>query len=350
MYISNQGKGPAKLENVTIAGQSADLGIVDDWLAYAVLSPPIVPPGETGELHIRVRGVPLTLLDRFLETQQNEQQLLKVPVTIRCTHADPVTHLASLWGPITSLQLNVITFSRDLRRVYTYVQNNSFQDDNRPQHPNGRPLTISRVTLNGQDVTGTTQFGSRKVTDGIVPLVISLNQPLQQGQHAVITVETNEGVKAGLSQRAFPGRFDVLVRGHSHQHREDVWEDLTDHGVTHVSNMRDRNDSRVPPKSSGLRTFDMAPREPHMLASFLNRDRSGPGYDLTDWIWIDEVDKGNVQPIENMLRAFREVERYYLAEGRPHTRYLFNCVRPFRGSRYHAIWHIRIPSCTLEAT
>lgn len=346
VYISNQGKGPAKLEDVTLAGQSADLGIVDDWLAYAVLSPPIVPPGETGELHIRVRGVPVALLDQFLETQQNEQ-LLKVPVTIRCTHADPVTHLASLWGPITSLQLNVITFSRDLRTVYTYVQNNSFQDANRPHHPNGRPLTISRVTLNGQDVTKTTQFGSREVTDGIVPLVISLNPPLQQGQHAVITVETSEGVKAGLSQRAFPGRFDVLVRGHSHQHRKDVWEDLTDHGVTHVSNMLDRNDSKIPPPSSGLRAFDMAPREPHMLASFLNRDRSGQDYDLTDWIWIDEVDKGNVQPIENMLRSLREVERYYLAEGRPHTRYLFNCVRPFRGSRYHG--HLAYPDTVMHA-
>ena len=342
LYVKNRGSGPAKLEEVTVAGQSADLNISDDWIAYAVLSPPIVPSGETGELHIRVRGVPSTLLEQFLAAQAGKEEPPKLPVTIHCSHADPVTHHVPAWGPIARLQLNVITFSQDLRKVYTYVQNNAAL-----QNRDDRPLTISRVMLNGRNLTRSTQIGSRKVTSDVVPLVISLNQPLLQGQHAVVTVETREGASAGLAQRAFPNRFDVLVRGHYQQHREDLWDDLVDHGVTHVSNMQDRQDNRAPPASSGLRTFDMAPREPHMLASFQRRDRSARHYELTDYMWIDEVDKGNVQPIETMLRGLREVERYYLAEGRPHTRYLFNCVRPFRGSAYHG--HLVYPDTVMHA-
>lgn len=339
VYVRNVGDGPARLSDVVVAGQSASLNIEDDWVAYAALSPRLLPPGAVGELQIRVRGMPEKLFDKFL--QQRDSNGILVPVTIQCENAAPITCDAKLWGPLCELQLNVVTFSKDLRTVYSYLQ------QNQAEARSARPLTVSRVRLNGADVTHLTDLGQPKVELQTVPLVIRLPQPLARGEAVCVTVETLEGASAGLAQRAFPGRFDVLVRGHFTQHRHDLWEDLVDHGVTHVSNMKDRNGSSTPPAESGLRTFGMAAREPVMLAGFRQRDQSAGHLQLTDYVWIDEVDKGNVQPVERVLRALREVERYYAAMGRPHQRYLFNCVRPFRGSAYNG--HMTYPDVVMHA-
>ena len=339
VYVRNVGDGPMRLADVVLAGQSASLNIEDDWVAYASLLPRLLPPGTLGELQIRVRGMPEQLLDKFLQRQDDRGIL--VPVTIHGENAAPVTFDAELWGPPCDLQLNVVTFSKDLRTVYSYLQRN------RAAASRSGPLTLSRVRLNGADVTHLADLGQPTVKLRTVPLVIRLPQPLARGEAVCVTVETLEGASAGLAQRAFPGRFDVLVRGHFTQHRHDLWEDLVDHGVTHVSNMKDRDGNSTPPVESGLRTFGMAAREPVMLAGFRQRDQSAPHLQLTDYVWIDEVDKGNVQPVERVLRSLREVENYYAALGRPHQRYLFNCVRPFRGSAYNG--HMTYPDVVMHA-
>lgn len=307
LFVRNSGDGPAVLEGVELDGRSGEELVADGVLAWYHQHPQRIRPGEVGRVTLRLGGV------------SEEQALMLMAgaeppaarVVLRHLKADPVQCEATLGPDAEPLRINMLTFGPDLRTVRAYLQ--------APDPPEGG-FVLEAVEVNGRDVTDRARFGSRRVAGAVVPVEITLEEPLTWGRHATVTVSTEQGLSCGHCLRAFPSEFPIQVCLFE-QVREDSIEDIHNHCFTAVAPRRDEHVSEMKRLGLDLLAFGgglgrimqwWQPENPRVIA-----------------FWLDERDE---RPVEDTIRPLNEAHEYYLQEGRYIPRQMINLVGPWTGT------------------
>lgn len=308
-YVRNAGVGGARLENVSLGGIEVDPMTPPMWVPYVRMRPVRIEPGGVGQVEIVLNGLPASFGEKLMEDPASR---LVVPVTLKPKGGESVSTEIDLAGAGLPLQINFMGFSEDLATLYLYIQNNRAM-----RHNHNGPATVSRIELNGEDVTPRARFGSRRIAADVVPVVIALERPLAEGQYARVVMETADGRRTGHVLRAFASRFNILIAT-SQMARTDFLEDIHNHCATALFRPYDR-------ESFDALGFDLLPmRGPAFLTNaFYARKNPVVG------MWIDEVDKPRGHPIdEKLITPMLAAEDYLAAEGEYLPLHCFNVCSP----------------------
>jgi len=269
-----------------------------------------------GQLEIRLRGLPEKLGLKLMEAAE---QPVGLDFCVRPKKGDPLAGRVLVGARVQPLQVNFLASSRDLRKIYAYVQNNLCLHEQKPTR-----FHLTGVMLDGRDVTQRTRIGSRVVHDEVVPLEIECPAPIPPGRPVVVTVHTKEGVSAGHSLRAFPSKFNIQVCASGKHGRKDFVEDIHAHCFSALRQPHGKSKW----EQLGFDLLPMVGRTPGFLGSSVRYD----GYPVVGF-WIDEVDKPWGTPVEKPVRWLAEAEAYYHREDRYLPLQCFNLVRPYGSSR-----------------
>lgn len=94
---------------------------------------------------------------------------------------------------IAKAGISSVSFSKDRRKVFTYVENRSHE-----------AIELKNVWLDGVEKTRKAKFVGRNITPGSRGcIVLGLAKPIPKGKRVYLTVGTRSGVKIGCSIRAF---------------------------------------------------------------------------------------------------------------------------------------------------
>lgn len=218
LYVENTGDGHGAIESATVLGRPAMGEDKPDWIAFVRQRPVFLAPGKLGQIEIRLRGFPEQLGMRVLAKPDEK---LPCRVTASPVKGEAIATEVPLGGAYEPIQINFFAFSEDLSRMYAYLQNNQAVYGR-----DGSAYAISRVCVDGVDVTADTRFGSRVLGSEVVPIEITLPRPFLKGEAAVLLVETEEGLMTGHQLRAFPSEFNILVYTQSKSRARTGWRIL----------------------------------------------------------------------------------------------------------------------------
>ncbi|MEA3400580.1 MAG: family 16 glycoside hydrolase [Armatimonadota bacterium] len=312
LYVRNTGDGHGAIESASALGRPAVGEAKPDWIAFVRQRPMFLAPGRLGQIEIRLRGVPEKVGSRLLASPDD---MIDCDVTVSPVRGRRLNARVALGGAYEPVQVNFFGFSEDLTRMYAYLQNNRAVYGR-----DGSTYTISRVWVDGVEVTDQTRFGSRVLASDVVPLEVALPRRLRRGEAVVLLVETEEGLMTGHQLRAFPSEFNVLVYTGKQIPRTDWLEDIGNHCATAVPH-------RAGPDEVwdrfGFKRFPMIGRTPN----FIYPAESYGGEDLLA-IWVDEVDKAWGQPVERHMQWFSKAEEYFLLDDRRLPCLSYNFVSP----------------------
>ncbi|MCD6362019.1 MAG: hypothetical protein J7M38_14270, partial [Armatimonadetes bacterium] len=306
LYVRNTGDGPLILDGASWDGRDADTLVRAGRLAWYHQHPYRIEPGEVGRVSFRLQGI---TEQQALALMADPEATFTVPVILRYRQAEPLECAVTLNARGEPLQINMLTFGPELRTICAYLQANG-----------DTPFGISRVEVNGRDVTAATEFGSRTVGRDVVPLRISLDEPPARGRHVTVTVATEQGVSCGHSLRAFESEFPIQVCLFD-LIRADAFEDIYNHGFTCVAGTRPEHFAKM--KELGLDLFSFGGG----LSRIVQYDR--PGLPRVVAFWNDECDD---KPIEETIIRFNEAHEYYRAENRYVPPQMVNLVNPWSGT------------------
>ena len=289
IYYKNTGTADAVLDHVKVLDKKADRYDSPPWIVYARQHPRRLKPGETGQLEVRLNGLPKAVALRILENPGGPARL---PVVIVPRGGKAVRTSVDIAGR-SEVQINFMAFSEDLKTLYVYVQNNKAAVDGA-----GKPVALTGIEVNGVDMTRRARFGARTVFRDVVPIVVSLPKALPMGPPVLVTVATADGKRTGHALRVFPSKFNILVCYNSAQARKDYLEDIYNHCVTAVNSFRDRA------KCERL-GFDLIPMGSPSVLTRMHTYRNSP----VRGVWMDEVDKGvKGYDVLSLLRAIEDGE------------------------------------------
>ena len=325
-YFRNIGTGPAVIKSVTFAGREFTADQFPEWVGYMRRQPVSVLPGDVGRLEIRLSGLPRAMGMKLLADPFGS-----APATLVMTpnRGEPVEVTVDL-ARRAVLQINFMAFSPDLRTVYVYAQNNQALRNSR-----AGPARIEHVLLNGTDVTERARLGSRQIARDVVPIEISLDQPLAKGKPVQVVIETGSGLRTGHVLRAFPSKFNILVYCDRNQARADFMEDIHNHCATALNAFFDREEfDRL--------GFDIIPMSgasylPTALAHLRSPIRG---------IWADEVDKGTRTSAAALLRPMDDAGRFLPSESDSVPLLNFNLVSPGKSA---ISGHLMIPDAVMHS-
>ena len=328
-YLRNNGSGVAVLDNILLGGKSGNDLITDGLIGWYHQKPYFIEPGKVGELTLRVNG--LTKSQTLAVMDDPEFENITTLTVVPTTGPQLKTIIPVKTKP-EPLQINFMGFNQDLQIVYVYLQNND-------KLYNGidKEYTIKKVQVNGQDVTARTAYGSSKILDQVVPLVITLGQPLNFGEHTTVTVETMEGVRCGHRLRAIQSRFIIntprFTQGCQRDYAGSAW-DMRNHCNTaatwfefdggHEDELAKRGLDHLIYTGSGVG-----------YGSYLYAMDSTPPEIVLNW--VDEVDKETV--LEN-YNSMAGVEKFYARDGTGYAFTVPNIIRPISilGKSYGEMW------------
>jgi hypothetical protein len=172
------------------------------------VEPPLLPPGEFGEVTIRLRRQP------------------RNPVMVQVLANN--TTCETRVSPGESPRFSGISFSPSLDTVYWYFRN--------PQQPGAAPV---KVLLDGVDVTARTSMGADQRIE-VAPLVTRLTTALKPGSFHCFQAIGEDGAMALAGSRASGadlvyGMWGYVNRGKTAQERVDYYlGDLQRHNVNAV--------------------------------------------------------------------------------------------------------------------
>ena len=307
-YYRNVGSGSATVGKITFASQQIDPCNPPDWVAYVRQQPYRVAPGEVGMLEVRLKTLPRSLSTSVLDTAGTSAV---VPLVIHPDGGRPLHTEVNVARPPV-LQINFMGFSEDLKKIYVYVQNNEA-----PMAPEAGPIEIGQVHLNGTDVTAWARFGDKSVFRDVVPIEITLDEPLAGARPVQVIVTTLDGRRTGHVLRACPSRFNIIVTVNPPMARKDYMEDLYYHGVTALFSFHD-------PKKVEALGLEMLAMGQQVLAHTLRR-RNRP----ICAFWIDEIDKPTKDAsASRMVRRLEESQEVLDGFGEALPPVFFNLVFP----------------------
>ncbi len=307
LYIRNVGDGAVVLEGLTYDGQDAEKLVTDGRLAWYHQHPYRIEPGEVGRVSLRLQGISEEQAAALMDDPNAEW---RVPIIIRQREAKPLECEATVAGRGEPLQINMLTFGPDLKTIYAYLQAN---------WPEGAEYHLTTVQVNGRDVTATTEFAASTVSAAVVPLKISLGEPLTWGRYVTVTVATREGASCGHCLRAFPTEFPLQVYLFR-QVREDSVLDIYQHGFTCIGARGDETLAQM--KELGLEALVFG----GTLAGVMRWDN--PDLPRLVAFWLDEKDE---HPVGETIAALDESHAYYRLEGKFIPPQMINLVNPWSG-------------------
>ncbi|MBN1670517.1 MAG: hypothetical protein JXR37_05770 [Kiritimatiellae bacterium] len=299
IYIRNAGTAGIGLESISLNGRDIDGLKADGVETWHTLRPRLIPPGKLGELLIRFESLPAEWVVGFFT---GTKESVEARVTVRLTGAEPIETSVRLSEAHEPVQINFVGFSADLRTLHLYAQNNDWLLGD-----HGNAHRVKAVGVNGEDVTARCRFGNRTLTDTVVPIEVSLPAPLAKGRYTVVTLETEDGYRTGLTVRALPSEFPIQVVLFQ-ELRADGVADVYEHGFTAVGQCGWRDQSLREAKPLGLDLF-LFDSEKNLEC--LHR-YSGPAYPEIKGYWMDEIDR---YP-EKCFEAIRRAEVHYEERGR----------------------------------
>ena len=141
-----------------------------------------VPAGATAQLAAHVRGVADgDVLRTRLALADGAGEL----------EADVAVGPQPVW-------VDFVGFDQSLREMYLYVR------------ASGDGQAFKRLLLSGEDVSSRVRWAAPRFGKSVTSGVVTLGQPLEQGQTAVIELETPRS-QTGFAVRAFPSVFPFLL-------------------------------------------------------------------------------------------------------------------------------------------
>jgi len=307
LYIRNEGDGAAVLEQVTYDGEDADKLIAAGQLAWVHQHPYRIEPGEAGRVSLRLQGISEEQATTLMADPATNWQ---IPITLRHLQGQPLECEATVSGAGEPLQINMLTFGPELKTIHAYLQAN---------WPEGAEYHLTSVHVNGRDMTATTEFAARTADTAVVPLKISLEEPLTWGRYVTVTVGTEEGPSCGHCLRAFPTEFPLQVYLFQ-QVREDSVQDIYEHGFTCIGARGEETLAEM--KELGLEALVFG----GTLAGVMRWD--SPELPRLVASWLDEKDE---HPVEETIIALDESHAFYRAEGKFIPPQMINLCNPWNG-------------------
>ena len=308
LYLRNSGDDAAILEGLTWDGDDAAALVRSGRLAWYHQHPHRIEPSEVGRVTVRVQGISE---QQALALMADPGATLRAPVVLRHRNAEPLECEAALDGAGEPLQINMLTFGPDLRTIHAYLQAN---------RPEGAAYHISKVEVNGRDVTAGAEFGSRTVGADVVPIRIALAEPLTWGRYVTVTVATEESAGCGHCVRAFPSEFPLQVCLFD-QVRSDSIEDIYNHCFTCVAPGRAKVLDQMAERGLDLFPFGGG------LGQIMQWWR--PELPRVVGFWNDELDE---HPVGEAIARFDEARTYFRNEGREMPLQMVNLVAPWSGT------------------
>jgi len=203
LYVKNASDKPATIRAVRLLGSTVrrlvaePLPMTNRKVYWFRIVPNPVGPGEVASVLIRLAREPKErAIDVAVETDAG--QSLEVPIALRRP----------------DISLSYVTFSEDLRTVYVYVRR-----EVGTTHPAGalhapqegtRPRSaISRVMLDGRDVTDRCFVPDPGFFHGLALVKIALEKPVERGSVHTIKVEAGNLASTAYQVRAIKPLFAI---------------------------------------------------------------------------------------------------------------------------------------------
>jgi len=172
LYLRNNGDGPAQLESLELNGQPVEWQRQSSPVSFYDQRPWWIEPREIGLVLMRIRGLPEKMGDAVVA---DHNARLKFAITAHWSGDVTQSFSVPFRGKIEPFQINALGFSKNLKRLYIYVQNNAWM-----YRGDETPVALSRVLVGGQDVTAFATFGQHRLAGDIIPIVVDLQNPLPE--------------------------------------------------------------------------------------------------------------------------------------------------------------------------
>jgi hypothetical protein len=308
LYLRNTGDDAAILQGASLDGVDAAELVRSGRVVWADQSPHRIEPGEVGRVTMRLQAISEAQAEALMA---DPEAGLRAVVQLRHRNAEPFVTEAVFDGRGEPLQINMLTFGPQLRTVHAYLQAN---------WPEGASYDLTRVEVNGRDVTDATEFASRTVGADVVPLRISLDEPLVWGRHVTVTIATEQGASCGHTLRAFPSEFPIQVCLFD-QVRDDTFEDISNHCFTCVGARRDED-------REGMAEFGL---DQFLYGGGLGKimQCTRPDQPRVVAFWNDEWDE---HPVDETIARLDEAHAAFRAEGKFIPPQMVNLVGPWNAS------------------
>ena len=309
IFLRNTGDGAAQLASLELNGKPIDFRSPTGPFAWYQQRPWRIQPGETGAVLLRVRGLPGDMGDRVLADLQ----------------AHPVFHLTAKWeggvakkfdvpfnGRAEPFQINFLAFGPKLKRLWVYAQNNAWIYGNKKT-----PIALTRVLVNGKDMTDHARFGERVLRGRVVPIAVNLPKPLPLRRACSVVLRASGGRLAGHVLRAIPSRTILQVtRIGRWLPRADWLEDVRNHCANAVSCGKDVH---IMKRAGELGLWN---GQFGGGLSYVKRFER-PGMPIMVSCWMDEVDKRDPWAF---YPGLRRMDRTLLEDGKRAPFHIANII------------------------
>jgi len=185
VYLRNNGKEPISVERLLVNGNDVTEPVKGSDIVWWRLRPNPVPAKGFGELLVRMREAPKETIALEVQTSDKKTLHLKIQPTP------------------TPIRIEGLAFDRDGKQIFAFVELVSDEEQR-----------ITRVWLDGKDVTERTRILSPNFWQNVCPIVVSSPEPLAFGSFHYLRVDTDKGVKAAALFRARDDFFPLGSYGY----------------------------------------------------------------------------------------------------------------------------------------
>ena len=302
VFLRNEGDGPARLEELFLDDAPLHAGQSPLHVVWSRQRPWEIAPGEIGEVQVRLRSLPPK---QIVAMFTGSTEAARSGIRLRHVNGNMASAGVAYRSTLPPVQINFIGFSDDLRALYVYVQNNAavYHDV-----PGKRTYHIDSVEVNGRDVTARSRIPQRVISDDVLPIVVLIDEPLEEGTDVFVRVGTTEGEIAPHGVRAFPSRLLLQMTQVSWPTRPDMMEDIRNHGFNAVHFSTKRPEWGASALEQGLWHGIYGGS---FLGDVMRYDH--PEHGITVGLWLDEVDKASP---EYNFGALDWMETFLRVQGR----------------------------------
>ena len=187
MFVENRGDEPVDITDVRFDGQPISEVCTRAEFAGPVIwyrsNPEVLQPGQIGMIYARLRHAP------------------EKPIRLSVNGSDG-QEVAALFDKDDrdEIRLGYVGFNQEIDRAYVYVEDWT-----------GRHPKLSRVLLDGRDVTAQCELINADFVGGPALVELSLDEPLEPGSFHCLAASTAEGMVAVSQIRARGARYRLGV-------------------------------------------------------------------------------------------------------------------------------------------